>query len=100
MFERLSVACAVVIACLSVTVRASADSDGQNLPTVRRRLPQYTEDGEVLLPKNFHQWIHVGSPLTPNALKRRTSKFSRVSQRLCGNWVICNISRAVTIQQL
>jgi Cytochrome P460 len=75
MFNRLWVACAVVIACLSVTVRALADSDGQDLPTVKRQLPQYTADGQLLLPKNFHQWIYVGSPLTPNALNGGQANF-------------------------
>ena len=30
--------------------------------------PEYTASGELILPKNFHEWIYVGSPLTPNAL--------------------------------
>src|SRR6202012_5215544 len=75
MFNRLWVACAVVIACLSVTVRALADSDGQDLPTVQRQLPQYTADGQLLLPKNFHEWVFVGSPLTPNALNGGKANF-------------------------
>src|SRR5580704_6795534 len=33
-----------------------------------RYLPEYTASGELVLPKNFHEWIYVGSPLTPNAL--------------------------------
>src|SRR6516225_6827745 len=33
-----------------------------------RYLPEYTKDGDLLLPKNFHEWVYVGSPLTPNAL--------------------------------
>jgi hypothetical protein len=30
--------------------------------------PQYTASGELILPENYHEWIYVGSPLTPNAL--------------------------------
>jgi hypothetical protein len=30
--------------------------------------PQYTSTGDLILPKNFHEWVYVGSPLTPNAL--------------------------------
>ena len=30
--------------------------------------PEYNASGELLLPRNFHEWIYVGSPLTPNAL--------------------------------
>jgi Cytochrome P460 len=33
-----------------------------------RYLPEYTASGELILPTNFHEWIFVGSPLTPNAL--------------------------------
>jgi hypothetical protein len=30
--------------------------------------PQYTPSGALLLPKNYREWIFVGSPLTPNGL--------------------------------
>jgi hypothetical protein len=30
--------------------------------------PKYTASGDLILPENFHEWIYVGSPLTPNAL--------------------------------
>src|SRR5262249_39846529 len=33
-----------------------------------RQLPEYTASGELVLPKDFHEWVYVGSPLTPNAL--------------------------------
>ena len=33
-----------------------------------RYLPEYTQDGDLILPKNWRTWIYVGSPLTPNAL--------------------------------
>ena len=33
-----------------------------------RELPEYTAAGELILPKNWHEWVFVGSPLTPNAL--------------------------------
>ena len=35
---------------------------------IKRYLPEYTAEGQLLLPKNFHEWVYVGSPLTPNAL--------------------------------
>jgi hypothetical protein len=25
-------------------------------------------EGDLILPKNFEEWVYVGSPLTPNAL--------------------------------
>ncbi|WP_350333403.1 cytochrome P460 family protein [Coralliovum pocilloporae] len=30
--------------------------------------PKWTEDGQLILPKNFHKWVFLGSPLTPHAL--------------------------------
>jgi hypothetical protein len=36
--------------------------------TRSRYLPEYTASGDLVLPKNFHEWVYVGSPLTPNAL--------------------------------
>ena len=37
--------------------------------------PQYTTSGELILPKNFHEWVYVGSPLTPNALNNGKAGF-------------------------
>ena len=36
--------------------------------TRTRYLPEYTASGELILPKNFSEWVYVGSPLTPHAL--------------------------------
>src|SRR5499426_2786789 len=36
--------------------------------TKPRYLPEYTASGDLVLPKDFHEWVYVGSPLTPNAL--------------------------------
>jgi len=40
-----------------------------------RYLPEYAPDGSLLLPKNFHSWVFVGSPLTPNALNGGKANF-------------------------
>jgi hypothetical protein len=37
--------------------------------------PQYTPAGDFVLPKNFHEWVYVGSPLTPNALNGGMANF-------------------------
>ena len=57
-----------VAATLSVAALGFTQLSAQAQPTVKRYLPEYTADGSLLLPKNFHSWIFVGSPLTPNAL--------------------------------
>ncbi len=31
-----------------------------------RYLPEYTASGDLILPKNFHEWVFMGAPLTPN----------------------------------
>jgi hypothetical protein len=46
-------------------VQSLPSSSAQNTP---RYLPEYTTSGDLILPKNFHEWVYVGSPLTPNAL--------------------------------
>jgi hypothetical protein len=41
----------------------------------QRYLPEYTTSGDLILPKNFHEWVYVGSPLTPNALNGGQANF-------------------------
>lgn len=55
----------------SVTVAAvlgQLTSTGAQAQTGTRYLPEYTTSGELILPKNWREWVFVGSPLTPNAL--------------------------------
>src|SRR5215831_21129992 len=52
---------------IASAVLAQSPSDS-GAPSRPRYLPEYTADGELVLPKNFHEWVYVGSPLTPNAL--------------------------------
>jgi hypothetical protein len=37
--------------------------------------PKYTDAGDLILPENWHDWIFVGSPLTPNALNNGKAMF-------------------------
>jgi len=30
--------------------------------------PKWTSDGKLILPEGFHEWVFLGSPLTPHAL--------------------------------
>jgi Cytochrome P460 len=41
---------------------------GAQVQSRARYLPEFNEAGDLLLPKNFHEWVYVGSPLTPIAL--------------------------------
>jgi hypothetical protein len=49
----------------------STGSEGQPA----RYLPEYTASGDLKLPKNFHEWIYIGSPLTPNGLNNGKANF-------------------------
>jgi hypothetical protein len=64
---------AIVCACLVAAAGALAVSaEAQQRD---RYLPEFNDKGELLLPKNFHEWIYVGSPLTPNALNDGKANF-------------------------
>ena len=41
----------------------------------QRYLPEYDASGDLILPKGFHEWVYVGSPLTPNALNNGKAGF-------------------------
>ena len=30
--------------------------------------PKWTDDGQLILPEGYREWVYLGSPLTPNAL--------------------------------
>src|ERR1700760_4142196 len=69
----------VVAAMVAPTQVAASDPAARRTtatPTARPRyLPEYTSTGELVLPKDFHSWVYVGSPLTPNALNGGKANF-------------------------
>jgi hypothetical protein len=55
----------------AVLIQSLLSSNAQttsNAQTATCYPPEYTASGDLILPKNFHEWVYVGSPLTPNAL--------------------------------
>jgi hypothetical protein len=66
-----AVSCALVMA----TAFAQPSSNDGSSQARKRYLPEYTESGDLILPKNFHEWVYVGSPLTPNALNGGQANF-------------------------
>jgi hypothetical protein len=56
-------------------VLAQSDTSGSDGSAPKRYLPEYTASGDLILPKNFHEWVFVGSPLTPNALNDGEASF-------------------------
>ena len=74
---RIQVLIATVISSAVVLTAAFAQppsNDGKG-QTRKRYLPEYTKTGELILPKNFNEWIFVGSPLTPNGLNGGKANF-------------------------
>ena len=60
---------AAMIAIMIVSQLQATNAKNHGDPSTNGRyLPEYTADGDLILPKNFEQWVYVGSPLTPNAL--------------------------------
>ena len=64
----------VVTSAVATTLLFGSLKNG-NAQTRTRYLPEFTADGQLLLPKNFHEWVYVGSPLTPNALNGGQANF-------------------------
>ncbi len=61
------------LAMTSAFAQSSSSKGGEQ--TRKRYLPEYTKSGELILPKNFNEWIFVGSPLTPNGLNNGKANF-------------------------
>jgi hypothetical protein len=68
MHAKLLAITALVATGVIVTAFLVQSLSSSSAQTQARQLPEYTAAGDLVLPKNFHEWIYVGSPLTPNAL--------------------------------
>ena len=69
-----AVSSAVAIVAKIAVFAQSGSNDG-SAQTRKRYLPEYTAWGDLMLPKNFNEWVYVGSPLTPNALNGDKANF-------------------------
>ena len=58
-----------------------SSSDAQ-APARPRQLPQYTASGDLVLPKDFHEWVYLGSPLTPIPLNGSRLAPNRLTRTL------------------
>jgi len=63
------------ITSVTIATTVFAQSPNPDAPAKACYPPQYTAAGDLLLPKNFYEWIYVGSPLTPNALNDGHANF-------------------------
>lgn len=57
------------------TVFAEPVATEDSVEARKRYLAEYTESGDLILPKNFNEWVYVGSPLTPNGLNNGKAPF-------------------------
>jgi hypothetical protein len=71
----LLIAGAVFSAVAITRVFTQPESNNGSAPARKRYLPEYTASGDLILPKNFNEWVFVGSPLTPNALNGGKANF-------------------------
>ena len=71
----LEIAIATVAALLigvALSVNFGRDALAESVPAWG---PKWPTTGELVLPKNFHTWVFLGSPLTPNALNNGNAAF-------------------------
>jgi len=62
----LAASTALVAGMVAIAVFLAGNTSIAQQP--QRYLPEFNDKGELILPKNFNEWIYVGSPLTPDAL--------------------------------
>src|SRR5262245_42259910 len=76
MFTFLALAGSALAAATVIESTASrAQSTSAENGASTRYLPEYTANGDLILPKNWRHWVYVGSPLTPNALNGGKANF-------------------------
>ncbi len=71
----LLIAAAVSSTLVMSAAFAQPGSNDDSAQARKRYLPEYTKSGDLILPKNFQEWVYVGSPLTPNALNGGKANF-------------------------
>jgi len=68
MMKKLMLVVAILVLGVSATV-VLAQRQGTNTVSAQGRyLPEYTKEGDLILPKNWRSWVYLGSPLTPDGL--------------------------------
>ena len=58
----------VAIALMAGIVSLSQMLAAAEGPTMNDWGPKWTAKGELILPKGYHEWVFIGSPITPNGL--------------------------------
>jgi hypothetical protein len=71
----VTTAIAIGLIMTAIISELHANGDAAAAESSDRYLPEYTADGDLILPKGFEKWVYVGSPLTPNALNGGMANF-------------------------
>jgi len=74
MKKLISVATILTLGAIATVVLAQRP-DTNTAAATRRYLPEYTKEGDLILPKNWRSWVYVGSPLTPDGLNDNKEGF-------------------------
>ena len=74
MKKLISVATILTLGAIATVVLAQRP-DTNTATATRRYLPEYTKEGDLILPKNWRSWVYVGSPLTPDGLNDNKEGF-------------------------
>ena len=75
MMKKLTFVLAILALGAVATVVFAQRQPTNTAPASGRYLPEYTKDGDLILPKNWRSWVYVGSPLTPDALNNGKAGF-------------------------
>lgn len=67
--QLLSMVIVSVLAAAAIGIATSKAADGEIAAA------RFTADGQVMIPKDWRQWVFVGTPLTPNALNDGKAPF-------------------------
>lgn len=63
---------ALLLLTIGVAVGVATRASTQSRPSWG---PKWTKKGELALPQDFHRWVFLGSPLTPNELNGGNAAF-------------------------
>ena len=63
---------AAALACVGTVAGVANMARAESSPSWG---PKWTAEGELILPSGYHEWVFLGSPLTPNALNGGTAPF-------------------------
>ena len=75
MRKKLAYAIAILTVGAVTTVVSAQRQGTATAPARGRYLPEYTKEGDLILPKNWRSWVYVGSPLKRDALNNGMAGF-------------------------